>query len=289
MTRASKFSGGFFLVGWISFLFILFPGELLSAPGGPVERGKRIFTGKCSACHTIGGGTRLGPDLKGITELRSKDWLIRFIADPGKILQAGDPMAKNLLQKFGGLEMPNLGLSGKEVTDVLSYLESEKPAASAPRVKKNLGGAVTGTPAAGERLFIGGISFRKNGPPCFSCHDISGIPFPGGGTLGPDLTGIYSKFGEREMNSILATLPFPTMAPVFNDRPLTLAEQKNLEAFFQKTPAQPRENMTGKIGLLAIGAFVILILLLGVIWRNRLRTVRKALLASAEKAGGTGK
>ncbi|WP_145198906.1 c-type cytochrome [Sphingobium sp. B2] len=36
------------------------------AASAKVEKGARVFERVCSACHAIGGGNRVGPDLKGI-------------------------------------------------------------------------------------------------------------------------------------------------------------------------------------------------------------------------------
>ena len=33
----------------------------------------------CNACHSIGEGKKIGPDLKGVTERREEAWLIKFI------------------------------------------------------------------------------------------------------------------------------------------------------------------------------------------------------------------
>jgi cytochrome c2 len=37
--------------------------------------GAQIYKANCTACHMIGGGRLVGPDLQGITEKRTKDWL----------------------------------------------------------------------------------------------------------------------------------------------------------------------------------------------------------------------
>ena len=96
-----------------------------------------------------------------------------------------------------------------------------------------------GSAAAGRDLFFGTRRFAKGGPACASCHQSAGTPFPNGGTLGPDLTGIYTQFGPEALQSFLQTLFFPTMAPIFDKRPLTPQEQSDLAAFFQQTSNQP--------------------------------------------------
>lgn len=85
--------------------------------------GQYLFSTKCGACHSLGGGARVGPDLSGVTGRRDRQWLVRYIAGPDEMLKAGDPLAQALLAKYKDLRMPNLQLSHQQVTDVIAYLE----------------------------------------------------------------------------------------------------------------------------------------------------------------------
>lgn len=279
MTKNSILFSNLFLT-FSAFLFAALPiGS--RASDSSMERGKAIFEMKCSPCHTIGGGTKVGPDLKGVTEQRPQDWLVNFISNPEKMFQAGDPIAKSILTKFGGIKMPGPGLSQQEVSDVLSYLSPQQPPSGASLPKGGLPIATVGDSLRGKKLFIGTIVFQNGGPPCMSCHHVSGTPFPGGGTLGPDLTISYSKFGAATMNSLLATLPFPTMTPIFSQRPLTPQEQHDLGAFFEKASTPHPAHWTLTIILSEIGGFVVLMILIGWIWRKRLLAVRRPLVEQA--------
>lgn len=42
--------------------------------------GQALFQEKCVACHTIGQGDRVGPDLAGVTARRSHAWLEAWIS-----------------------------------------------------------------------------------------------------------------------------------------------------------------------------------------------------------------
>jgi putative heme-binding domain-containing protein len=98
--------------------------------------GRGLFQKACAACHTIGQGIRIGPDLAGVTARRERDWLQRFIARPSKMLADKDPTALALAEKFRGLTMPNIGLSENDVGDVLSYLETQTRRIEARQIKE---------------------------------------------------------------------------------------------------------------------------------------------------------
>jgi protein SCO1 len=95
------------------------------AEARPVEisKGQFIFDSRCSACHTIGQGERIGPDLHGVTSRRDAAWLVRYVVAPDRLLAEKDPVAVQLFEKYKGARMPNLGLGPADVRDVVSYLE----------------------------------------------------------------------------------------------------------------------------------------------------------------------
>ena len=96
------------------------------AQAGPLQltNGQFLFQNGCVACHSIGGGDKIGPDLLGITERRPRSWLEKFVLVPDAVLAAGDPVANDLLKKYKGVRMPNLGLSREDVADILAHIET---------------------------------------------------------------------------------------------------------------------------------------------------------------------
>jgi hypothetical protein len=134
----------------------------------------------------------------------------------------------------------------------------------------------------GQSLFSGSIRFENGGPPCASCHSASGLTFPNGGSLGPDLSQIVSKLGPQGTDVALQTLYFPTMRPIFDARPLTTAEQKNLKAFLDQARSGPSPpNILPVAASIALIGLLILLALSWGIWRHRLRNVRKSFVQSA--------
>jgi len=91
----------------------------------PPDAGVLLFQSRCSACHTIGKGDAVGPDLAGVTTRRDRDWLVRYLRAPEQMLAAQDATAVALLAKYKNVPMPNLHLSDGEIAIVLAYLEAQ--------------------------------------------------------------------------------------------------------------------------------------------------------------------
>ncbi len=106
---------------------LLLAASLVSAQEAAVTRGEKLFETYCAACHSIGAGVVVGPDLKGVTERRSQAWLKSFIRNPGRMLREKDPTTVDLVAKFNDYVMPALGLSERNASDVISYLRSKTP------------------------------------------------------------------------------------------------------------------------------------------------------------------
>ena len=85
------------------------------------QKGKLAFESKCLACHSIGGGDKLGPDLFGTTKRHDEAWLTRWLKSPEQMLQS-DPIAKAMLDKWK-IPMPNQGLSDEEIRQYLAYFK----------------------------------------------------------------------------------------------------------------------------------------------------------------------
>lgn len=92
------------------------------------HNGQRLFQSKCTACHTIGKGDRIGPDLAGVTDRRDDAWLARYISAPDEMLAQGDPIATALYNKYKRVGMPNLRLGSSDIADLVSYLAAHSRA-----------------------------------------------------------------------------------------------------------------------------------------------------------------
>ncbi len=250
----------------------------------PTEQGQAIFIQKCFGCHSIGGGGIVGPDLKDVTERRERDWLLRFIVSPDKLIAQGDPIAKQLVEQYG-IVMPNMGLSEQEAEQVLAYIEAQSgEPQSSPSPEQDTGKSTpspTGDTSVGRDIFTGKIPLQNGGAACISCHNVSGIGALGGGSVGKDLTQAYSTLGEQGLTSILETTPFPIMKEIYAEKSLTDDEIAHLVAFLQETSSggsvTPVQSPLAFIIISVVG----LLLIAGIfqfLWRKRLSGVRQPLV-----------
>jgi hypothetical protein len=122
----------------------------------------------------------------------------------------------------------------------------------------------------GARLFLGQTRFANGGPPCGSCHRLSALPFPNGGTVGPDLSPAYRTLGEEGTDVTLQTLFFPTMMPLYEKRPLVGDEQQALKALLkQAAPPIADNRATAALAGIAGLGFLVLMATAWLAWRHR--------------------
>lgn len=159
------------------------------------------FSRRCTACHTYGKGIKVGPDLKGVTERRKHDWLLRFIHESSRVIKSGDATAVSLFAQFKQQRMPDwTDLSEKQIADILDYISIGGPDIK-PADERNAELALPAEIEMGRQLFSGEQRLRYGAQACGSCHAVRGAGW--GGSLGPDLTRTYFKFQDRALTEFL--------------------------------------------------------------------------------------
>jgi mono/diheme cytochrome c family protein len=97
----------------------------VSTDPATIKRGKDLWSTKaCMGCHTIGKGRSAGPDLMGVLDRRSLDWVQRWLHDP-PAMQQSDSTARALVLQFNNTKMPNLQLADAEVTALIAYIADQ--------------------------------------------------------------------------------------------------------------------------------------------------------------------
>ena len=90
------------------------------------ERGQTLFDQNCTSCHNF-RSTGIGPQLGGVTEAVSDDWIKSFIKDPKAIIDSGDKHAKEVFGRFNTY-MPGFShLPDEDIDAIIAYLKT-KPA-----------------------------------------------------------------------------------------------------------------------------------------------------------------
>lgn len=87
------------------------------------DKGKAIFTAKCTACHKI-EKRYIGPALKGITKKQTPEWIMNMILNPENMI-ANNATAKALLAEFNA-PMANQNLTQDEARAVYEYFRTQE-------------------------------------------------------------------------------------------------------------------------------------------------------------------
>jgi mono/diheme cytochrome c family protein len=101
----------------------------LPAPGAPVDTalaraGGRVFQDRCVACHKLGPGVAVGPDLLGVFERREPAWIHAMVSNPDSMLRA-DSVARALLYSYQ-VPMIDTELGEAEVRAVMEFLRVQR-------------------------------------------------------------------------------------------------------------------------------------------------------------------
>lgn len=239
-----------------------------------------LFSERCAACHTIGGGTKVGPDLLGVGQRRDKAWFARFVRSPSAVIDGGDAIAVELFKTFQPVRMPDQPLTDAEVDAVWAYFADCttkggcQPVATGPRWGTD---ATEQEVALGRDLFSGRHHLRRGGAPCFACHGVrsgaltatnragDGVGLLGGGTLGPNLTFAYARLGEKGVTPLLASMSSRPLHAVYDGAALEADEQfalKGYLAHLSRDGTAPRSEqdffLLGLEGMgIVLGAFTL--------------------------------
>ncbi|HQR29340.1 MAG TPA: hypothetical protein PLL32_02950 [Anaeromyxobacteraceae bacterium] len=147
-------------------------------------------------------------------------------------------------------------------------------------------GAAGPSVEAGRALFTGARPFQAGGAPCIACHAPGGPGMAFTASFGPELSTGLASMDAASLDGLLEALPFPTMTPVYEGRPLTPAERADLAAFLLQAAADGPPRDTGRFPVAGVVLAVVLFLGLALAWRRRKAPSRARLLARAARFQG---
>ena len=102
---------------------IVIPEVRYDTDAATVQKGAELFASKgCQACHKVGGGKLVGPDLEGVTARRNIKWLAKMILKPDVMVRE-DETARELLKTYMA-PMANQNIDpATELMPLLGYLK----------------------------------------------------------------------------------------------------------------------------------------------------------------------
>jgi mono/diheme cytochrome c family protein len=271
----------------LAIFVLLLAGALTLSAADPAAT---LFRQSCMSCHTIGGGTLVGPDLKNVAQRKDRAWLVSFVANPKAKLDAGDPYALELKQEARGAIMPNIaGMTPAKAAALLDLIEAESKLPKSQFLGLDIGDQPFSRAdiELGRQIFTGERGLANGGPACISCHQARGLRGLGGGQLGPDLTKVYERMqGRKNLAAWMQAPATPTMGPLFTNTTLTNEEIVPLVAYFEHEAKTSGPDQTGpqlRFLLMGLGGAALGLLGADSIWRKRFRDVRKSMVRRGDR------
>jgi mono/diheme cytochrome c family protein len=219
---------------------------LLSATALAATDPAALFAKKCSGCHTYGKGDRVGPDLKGVTDRRSREWLASWIRSSQKVVAAGDPIGAALFDKYKRERMPDQNLRAEDIAALVDYLAAGGPGAADAARPRHASTATPAEIARGRQLFLGSIAAKNGGASCGSCHVVRQEGASTGATFASDLTHVYSRYQDAALSSALRRPCFPRAFDKDSVGPLTDDEAFAVKAFLRQADLAPPQPPKGR-------------------------------------------
>lgn len=232
---------------------------LLIIVAGSASEGEELFNLTCKACHTVGKGKLVGPDLQNISEKRSQDWLISFIKSSGTMIKNGDPDAVAISKEFNGILMPDNLYSDAQIISILDFIKAGGPKDGAQATVVDILSETTSANIyAGALLFSGQTRLSNGGAACNSCHSVKDERIFSGGTLAKNLTESWDNMGSAGVAAVVRNSPFPVMNKAYLNHPLTEEEVIDLTAYLKSVSQERFYQRTSDFSLaFAIFGFII--------------------------------
>lgn len=257
----------------IPLVFITVMVFLFAIPAFAQTNGETTFKETCGACHTVGRGKLVGPDLANVQERQTEEWITKFIKSSQSVIKSGDKYADSLFKAYNQMPMPDHpNLSNDQIAGILTYIKDKSSTVETTTASAEL---PAGNSARGRDLFVGKIRFTNQGAACNSCHNVEFKGDISGGALGKDLTHAVTRLTGSGVAGIVSGLPFPQMKETYASKPVTSQEIADIVAFLTSADKQAATKTTSSVVKYiivgGIGGLVILWQLYALFWVKRKR------------------
>ncbi|NCA85478.1 MAG: c-type cytochrome [Clostridia bacterium] len=241
------------------------------------DEGQDLYNKTCVACHTIGKGRLVGPDLINITEQRSQEWLVAFIKSSQTLIKSGDAEAVAIFEEYNRMPMPDNDFTDAQTLAVIDYIKrtsagtgASGETAAAPDM---LSEATNENIASGALLFSGEKRLTNGGSACNACHNVADESSFSNGTLAKDLTASWKNMGSAGVAAIIKSPPFPLMTVAYQNHPVTEAEVLDLTAYLksvnENSLKQTSESYNMAMAIFGIAAFLAIMIFIMIFYPQR--------------------
>lgn len=88
------------------------------------QDGGQIFRTNCGACHTVGKGKLVGPDLKGVQDRHTEEWILKWVKGSQALVKSGDKDAIKLFNDNNQITMPDQALADNDIKTILAFIKT---------------------------------------------------------------------------------------------------------------------------------------------------------------------
>lgn len=240
------------------------------------DEGQDLFTATCAACHTIGKGRLVGPDLLGVSDRYSKEWIVSYVKSSTAMINSGNAEAVAIFQEYNKLLMPDNNFSDAQINSIIEYINMGGAASDGSDtipVVDILDNTTTENIQNGLYFFSGKQSLFNGGAACTSCHKVRDDRIFSSGTLAKDLSESYDVMGSAGVAAIIKSSPFPVMSSAYKNHDLTEEEVLDLTAYLKSVSNeriyQRPYDFNLSFGFLGFMVFLIIFLFMIIVYYKR--------------------
>jgi len=219
---------------------------------GNANEGQNLFNATCKACHTIGQGRLVGPDLKNISDKRSQQWLLAFIKSSTIMIKSGDAEAVAIAKEYNGILMPDNLFTDTQILSILEYIDQGGSGIDGEEmaIVDILSETTDENINSGAALFSGEKRLSNGGAACSACHSVKDERIFSSGTLAKDLTETWDNMGSSGVAAIIRSSPFPVMNLAYQNYTLTEEEVIDLTAYLRSVSKERYYQRSSDFSLL---------------------------------------
>jgi cytochrome c551/c552 len=109
------------------------------------QDGEQIFKTICAACHTVGKGKLVGPDLRDVQNRHDMPWMLKWVKSSQTLVKAGDAQAVKLFNDNNKIPMPDVAYSEDQIKSVIGFIttKSTELASAKPDMAASTSGTTT--------------------------------------------------------------------------------------------------------------------------------------------------